>query len=51
MLDLSSGTPKPVIIDFGYAREFHQSSKVFNKEGLNLNFVATESFHNIFSPS
>jgi transitional endoplasmic reticulum ATPase len=50
MLDLSSGTPKPVIIDFGYAREFHQSSKVFNKEGLNLNFVATESFHNIFSP-
>ena len=50
MLDLSSGTPKPVIIDFGYAREFHQSSKVFNKQGLNLNFVATESFHNIFSP-
>ena len=50
MLDLSSGSPKPIIIDFGYAREFHQSSKVFNKEGLNLNFVATESFHNIFSP-
>lgn len=50
MLDLSSGTPKPVIIDFGYAREFHQSSKVFYKQGLNLNFVATESFHNIFSP-
>lgn len=50
MLDLANGNPNPIIIDFGYAREFHQSSKVFNKEGLNLNFVATESFHNIFSP-
>ncbi len=50
MLDLSKGNAIPKIIDFGYAREFHQSSKVFNKQGLNLNFVATESFHNIFSP-
>jgi len=50
MLDLAEGNPKPKIIDFGYAREFHQSSKVFNKEGINPNFLATECFHNIYSP-
>jgi len=50
MLDLAQGNPKPKIIDFGYAREFHQSSKVFNKEDLNANFLATECFHNIYSP-
>ena len=50
MLDLAQGNPKTKIIDFGYAREFHQSSKVFNKEGLNPNFLATECFHNIYSP-
>ncbi|MDO8340732.1 MAG: protein kinase, partial [Candidatus Woesebacteria bacterium] len=50
MLDLAQGNPKPKIIDFGYAREFHQSSKVFNKEGLNPNFIATECIHNIYSP-
>ncbi|TRW98007.1 AAA family ATPase [Flavobacterium gawalongense] len=50
MLDLAQGNPKPKIIDFGYARGFHQSSKVYNKEGLNPNFLATECFHNIYSP-
>ena len=50
MLDLAQGNPKTKIIDFGYAREFHQSSKIFNKEGLNPNFMATECFHNIYSP-
>ena len=50
MLDLAQGNPKTKIIDFGYAREFHQSSKVFNKEGLNPNFLASECFHNIYSP-
>ena len=50
MLDLAQGNPKTKIIDFGYARKFHQSSKVFNREGLNPNFLATECFHNIFSP-
>lgn len=50
MLDLAQGNPKTKIIDFGYSREFHQSSKVFNKEGLNSNFLATECFHNIYSP-
>lgn len=42
MLDLSSGTPKAKIIDYGYARTFHQSSKSFNKEGLNPLFMASE---------
>jgi transitional endoplasmic reticulum ATPase len=50
MLDLAQDNPKPKIIDFGYAREFHQSSKVFNKEGLNPSFLASECFHNIYSP-
>ncbi|MBQ0909745.1 AAA family ATPase [Flavobacterium sp. F-328] len=50
MLDLAKANPEPKIIDFGYAREFHQSSKVFNREGLNPNFLASECFHNIYSP-
>ena len=50
MLDLAQGNPKTKIIDFGYAREFHQSSKVFNKQGLNPNFLASECFYNIYSP-
>lgn len=50
MLDLSKGNPIPKIIDFGYAREYHKSSKNYNKEGLNLNFVASECFHTIYSP-
>ncbi|MFN8257350.1 MAG: AAA family ATPase [Bacteroidales bacterium] len=50
MLDLSAKIPQAKIIDFGYARSFHQSSKVYNKEGLNLNYVATECFNNYFLP-
>jgi transitional endoplasmic reticulum ATPase len=50
MLDLSADIPKPIIIDFGYARSFHQSTKSFNKEGLNLNYVASECFNNLYSP-
>jgi transitional endoplasmic reticulum ATPase len=50
MLDLSGEIPKAKIIDFGYARSFHQSSKTYYKEGLNLNYVASECFNNIFSP-
>jgi len=42
MLDLSGDTPTAKIIDFGYARSFLQSSKTYNREGLNLNFVASE---------
>lgn len=50
MLDLSSDVPQTKIIDFGFARSFHQSSKSFSKEGLNLNFVASECFNNFYSP-
>lgn len=50
MLDLAGDIPLPRIIDFGYARSFHQSTKTFNKEGLNLNYVATECFNNLYSP-
>lgn len=50
MIDLSGDLPQSKIIDFGFARSFHQSSKVFNKEGLNLNYVASECFNNIYSP-
>ena len=50
MLDLALGNVNPKIIDFGYARTFHQSSKSFNKEGLNPLFMASECFNNIYSP-
>jgi transitional endoplasmic reticulum ATPase len=50
MIDLSSDIPKSIIIDFGYARYFHQSTKTFYKEGLNLNYVASECFNNSYSP-
>lgn len=50
MLDLSDDVPQSKIIDFGYARSFHQSTKAFNKEGLNLNYVASECFNNYYSP-
>jgi len=50
MLDLSGDIPQAKIIDFGFARSFHQSSKVYNKEGLNLNYVASECFNSFYSP-
>lgn len=50
MLDLSGDIPKAKIIDFGFARSFHQSSKAYNKEGLNLNYVASECFNSFYSP-
>lgn len=49
MLDLSSDVPKAKIIDFGFARSFHQSTKAFNKDGLNLNYVASECFNGLYS--
>lgn len=42
MLDLSSDIPKAKIIDFSFARSFLQSSRTYNRKGLNLNFLATE---------
>ena len=50
MLDLSCDILQAKIIDFGFARSFHQSSKLFSKEGLNLNYVASECFNNFYSP-
>ena len=50
MLDLSSDIPKAKIIDFGFARSFHSSTKAYNKVGLNLNYVASECFNNLYSP-
>lgn len=50
MLDLSSDVPKAKIIDFGFARSFHQSTKAFNKVGLNLNYVASECINGLYSP-
>ncbi len=50
MLDLSSDIPKAKIIDFGFTRSFHQSTKAFNKVGLNLNYVASECFNGLYSP-
>ena len=50
MLDLSGDIPQAKIIDFGFARSFHQSTKAFNKVGLNLNYVASECFNGFYSP-
>ncbi len=50
MLDLSSQVAIPKIIDFGYARYFHQSSKAYLKEGLSPYYMASECFNGIFSP-
>lgn len=50
MLDLNGNTPISKIIDFGYARYFHNSTKVYYREGLNPYYLAPECFNNIFSP-
>lgn len=50
MLDLSGKKPIPKIIDFGYSRYFHSSTKVYYREGLNPYYLAPECFNNIFSP-
>lgn len=50
MLDLSSKTLTPKIIDFGYARSFYQSSSSYNSVGLNPFYMASECFNNLYSP-
>lgn len=50
MLDLSGKLPVPQIIDFGYAKNFHQTTKSFNKEGLNPFYMAGECFNKVYSP-
>jgi len=49
MLDLSGKVIIPKIIDFGYARLLRQSNKDFLKDGLNLFYIANETFNKIFS--
>ncbi len=50
MLDIGSGLPKPVLIDFGHARFFDQPKKAFDKEGLNPFYLAPETYNGIFTP-
>jgi transitional endoplasmic reticulum ATPase len=51
MIDLSGKTPVAKLIDFGYARSFMQSSKTYNKDGLNLQYVSNECITTgVFSP-
>lgn len=51
MLDLSENIPQAKIIDFGYACSFFKSSQTYNKERLNLCYVASECITaGIFSP-
>jgi transitional endoplasmic reticulum ATPase len=51
MLDLSDDVPKAKIIDFGSARPFYRSAKVFSTAELNLNYQATECISaGVFSP-
>ena len=49
MTDLSGKVSIPKIIDFGYSRYLSQSNKDFNKEGLNLFYLAPETFNKVFS--
>lgn len=50
MLDTSGAIPEVKLIDFGYARTYHQSTESFLKVGLDFNYVASECFNNLFSP-
>jgi transitional endoplasmic reticulum ATPase len=50
MLDLASNIPKPSLIDFGFATSLNQTAKPFSREGLDMYFVASECFHNTYSP-
>jgi transitional endoplasmic reticulum ATPase len=49
MLDISSGTVVPKIIDFGYARYLSQGSSAFNKNGLSPFYLAPEALNGVFS--
>lgn len=49
MLDVSSGSNVPRIIDFGYARYLTQGSSAFNKRGLSPFFLAPEALNGVFS--
>ena len=50
MIDLSGDIPQVKLIDFSSARLFRRISKSFNRSRLNPYFVASECFHNQYSP-
>lgn len=49
MVDVSSGSITPKIIDFGYARYLSQGSSAFNKNGLSPFYLAPEALNGVFS--
>lgn len=49
MLDVTSGSTTPRIIDFGYARYLSQGSSAFNKNGLSPFYLAPEALNGVFS--
>lgn len=49
MLDMSNYEDRPKLIDFGYARYIDQGHKAFTKEGLNLYYLAPETFNGVFT--
>lgn len=50
MVDLRDGGLVPKLIDFGYARYFYNSTRVYYRKGLNPFYLAPECFHDEFSP-
>ena len=49
MVDVSTGSIVPKIIDFGYARYLSQGSTAFNKKGLSPFYVSPEALNGVFS--
>lgn len=50
MLDIGSGLPRPILIDFGHARYLDQPKKAFDREGLNPFYLAPETYNGVFTP-
>lgn len=49
MLDMTSGIPVAKMIDFGYARYMDMGISAFDKDGLNLFYVAPEALNGDYS--
>lgn len=50
IMDMGRTVHIPKIIDFAYARHFHNSTKVYYRNGLVPFYLASECFNNTFSP-
>lgn len=50
MLDIGSGLPRPIMIDFGHARYLDQPKRAFDREGLNPFYLAPETYNGVFTP-